>query len=40
MRAAVSDVAKCFPTAIVSGRCTDKVHFPFFVTLNCLVLFT
>nr|CAD1826889.1 unnamed protein product [Ananas comosus var. bracteatus] len=25
MRAAVSDVAKCFPTAIVSGRCTDKV---------------
>jgi trehalose 6-phosphate phosphatase len=26
MRAAVRDVAKHFPTAIVSGRCRDKVH--------------
>lgn len=26
MRAAVRDVAKLFPTAIVSGRCRDKVH--------------
>ncbi|OAY71393.1 putative trehalose-phosphate phosphatase 6, partial [Ananas comosus] len=25
MREAVRDVAKCFPTAIVSGRCRDKV---------------
>ncbi|KAJ8484360.1 hypothetical protein OPV22_016845 [Ensete ventricosum] len=25
MRAAVRDVARCFPTAIVSGRCLDKV---------------
>jgi hypothetical protein len=32
MRAAVRDVATYFPTAIVSGRCRDKVHFtsPFF----------
>lgn len=27
MRAAVRDVAKHFPTAIVSGRCRDKVHY-------------
>jgi hypothetical protein len=27
MRAAVRDVATYFPTAIVSGRCRDKVHF-------------
>lgn len=27
MRAAVKDVAKYFPTAIVSGRRRDKVHF-------------
>jgi hypothetical protein len=26
MRAAVRDVAKHFPTSIVSGRCRDKVH--------------
>jgi hypothetical protein len=26
MRSAVRDVAKHFPTAIVSGRCRDKVH--------------
>lgn len=26
MRAAVRDVARYFPTAIVSGRCRDKVH--------------
>ncbi|XP_077233524.1 trehalose-phosphate phosphatase A-like isoform X2 [Tasmannia lanceolata] len=26
MRSVVSDVAKCFPTAIISGRCRDKVY--------------
>lgn len=26
MREAVRDVAKYFPTAIVTGRCTEKVH--------------
>jgi hypothetical protein len=26
MREAVRGVAACFPTAIVSGRCRDKVH--------------
>lgn len=26
MRAAVKSVAKYFPTAIVTGRCIDKVH--------------
>ncbi|KAK9280655.1 hypothetical protein L1049_014352 [Liquidambar formosana] len=32
MRAAVHEVACCFPTAIISGRCRDKVHE--FVKLN------
>lgn len=27
MRRTVRKLAKCFPTAIVSGRCRDKVHF-------------
>ncbi|MBA0688631.1 hypothetical protein Goari_006403, partial [Gossypium aridum] len=27
MRKTVRKLAKCFPTAIVSGRCRDKVHF-------------
>lgn len=27
MRDAVRDIASYFPTAIVSGRCRDKVHF-------------
>lgn len=26
MRKTVKKVARCFPTAIVSGRCRDKVH--------------
>lgn len=27
MRKTVKKLAKCFPTAIVTGRCRDKVHF-------------
>lgn len=27
MRATVRDVARYFPTAIVTGRCRDKVHY-------------
>lgn len=29
MRKTVKKLAKCFPTAIVTGRCRDKVHFMF-----------
>lgn len=27
MRKTVRKLARCFPTAIVTGRCIDKVHF-------------
>lgn len=27
MRGTLKDVARNFPTAIVTGRCRDKVHF-------------
>lgn len=34
MREAVREVARHFPTAIVSGRCTEKVHFCFYSTIR------
>jgi hypothetical protein len=40
MRMAVRSVAKQFPTAIVSGRCRDKVLHPIEAQANLIIYVT
>lgn len=39
MRAALREVAHCFPTAIISGRCRNKVQIMLELYLRASVLF-
>lgn len=37
MRKTVKKLARCFPTAIVTGRCIDKVHFDSFNFFSIII---